>query len=75
MMPQLVPPEFACSDIGERTLHLHYRSQRPGLVPFVEGLLDGLGELFHVKVHSRRMPVLSEGPGHAVLHVEWSQPI
>jgi len=73
MMPQLVPPEFACTDVGERTLHLHYRSQRPGLAPFVEGLLDGLGERFHVEVRSRRVPARSDGPGHTVFDVSWSQ--
>jgi len=73
MMPQLVPPEFACSDVAERTLKLHYRSQRPGLAPFVEGLIDGLGELFKVAVECRRLVDESEGAGHTVFDVSWSK--
>ncbi len=71
MMPQLVPPEFACTDIGEGALRLHYRSQRPGLAPFVEGLVDGLGELFAVTVQCRPLPAASEGAGHTVFEVVW----
>jgi hypothetical protein len=74
MMPQLVPPEFACTDVRERALKLHYRSQRPGLAPFVEGLIDGLGELFRVEVRWRRLPGASDGPSHTVFDIGWSTP-
>ena len=73
IMPQLVPPEFACSDVTDGALNLHYRSQRAGLAPFVEGLIDGLGELFRVRAVCRRLPAMSEGPGHTVFEVSWSQ--
>jgi hypothetical protein len=74
MMPQLVPPEFACSDVAERSLHLHYRSQRAGLAPFVEGLIDGLGDLFKVAVRCERLPHAADGPGHSVFAIGWSAP-
>jgi hypothetical protein len=71
MLPKLVPPEFDCTDVGEHALKLHYRSRRAGLLPFVEGLVQGLGELHRTRVHVTHLPELSTGPGHAVLQVEW----
>jgi hypothetical protein len=41
--PHLAPPIFGCTDVGPSSLVLHYESRRPGLVPFVVGLLKGLG--------------------------------
>lgn len=72
MMPQLVPPEFACTQVAEQSLLLHYRSQRPGLAPFVEGLVNGLGELFRVNVRCERVVHASEGPGHTVFALAWA---
>jgi hypothetical protein len=50
VLPQLDPPVFWCSDLTERSVHLHYRSHRTGLTDFVEGLLLGLGQYFQTPV-------------------------
>ena len=55
--PNLTPPSFWCSDVGDDTLTLHYQSQRDGLAPMVVGLLRGLGRMFDTEVtieHVRR---------------------
>jgi hypothetical protein len=71
MLPKLVPPEFDCTEVAEKSLNLHYRSRRDGLVPFVEGLLHGLAELFGTTVELTHRPDLSTGRGHAVIRVAW----
>ncbi|WP_373975546.1 heme NO-binding domain-containing protein [Chitinibacter sp. SCUT-21] len=48
--PHLQPPEFVCEAKQANSICVQYFSHRPGLAPFVTGLLFGLGELFHTKV-------------------------
>lgn len=49
-MPALRPPSFACDEVDERTLRVHYWSERQGLSPMVVGLLKGLGARFDLDV-------------------------
>jgi hypothetical protein len=71
MMPRLVPPEFACEETAGDRLVLHYRSSRAGLVPFVEGLIQGLAELYSVAAATHILDERSDGPGHTVFEVIW----
>ena len=48
--PKLAPPSFRCTDVTEGSVRLHYYSKRPGLAPFVVGLLKGLGKRFKVEL-------------------------
>lgn len=74
--PKAMAPEFACSDVRESALNLHYYSNRTGLNDYVEGLLIGLGTHYGVDV---RVRLLSEGPCddraqfdyHSVFDVAW----
>jgi hypothetical protein len=72
MMPRLVPPEFACDEINEGCLILHYRSTRAGLQPFVEGLIHGLADLYKVDAKTRLLPDVSDGAGHSAFEVVWT---
>jgi hypothetical protein len=49
LYPNLVPPRFAVTDRTERSLRLHYTSHRPGLTPFVEGLLSGIAKMYQTE--------------------------
>lgn len=49
-MPSLRPPSFACDEVDDRTLRVHYWSEREGLSPMVVGLLKGLGARFDLDV-------------------------
>ena len=40
------PPSFTCTDVTPTSLVLHYHSTRAGLLPFVVGLVKGLGAYF-----------------------------
>lgn len=50
MMPEFQPPKFNVSEPDASTLLLEYHSQRPGLAPMVEGLLEGLALKFGNKI-------------------------
>jgi len=71
IFPNLEPPRFVCSDATPTNLRLHYYSDRPGLAPFVLGLVDGLGEMFNTRVEVRHE--VSRGPesDHDVFYVSW----
>jgi len=54
----LKPPSFEVTTLEDGVLEVRYRSHRPGLAPFVVGLIEGVGERFDTKVdvtlvHSR----------------------
>lgn len=63
-LPELKPPSFRCSDVGESQLTLHYYSHRSGLQPFVVGLLKGLGERFQLRVEAELVKPRGEGQDH-----------
>ena len=49
-MPNLRPPTFKLSEESEGTVRLHYFSERPGLAPFVIGILKGLAEFYEQQI-------------------------
>ncbi len=62
--PALRPPSFRASDRTERSLRLHYFSERVGLGPMVVGLLRGLGKHFGTNVDIRHERRKDEGDDH-----------
>lgn len=66
--PQLVPPSLRLERCEPP--RLHYRSKRPGLSPFVEGLLLGLADFYDESIKVRALPDESEGEGHVVFELE-----
>lgn len=71
IFPHLQPPEFACSDVEERSLRLHYQSHRAGLAPFVRGLITGLGQLFDTVVEVTHAADKSAGADHDEFIIRW----
>jgi hypothetical protein len=49
-LPGIQPPSLLCEELGAGRLLVRYWSPRPGLAPMVPGLLDGLGEIFGLRV-------------------------
>jgi hypothetical protein len=72
IFPNLRPPRFECSDFTERSLKLHYFSHRPGLQPFVVGLMQGLGKMFKTPVTVRLAEAKANGADHDVFDVTWT---
>lgn len=71
VLPHLQPPEFACSDVAERSLRLHYRSGRAGLAPFVLGLVKGLGQIYETAVEVEPVASKAAGADHDEFLVRW----
>ena len=72
IFPRLQPPRFKVSDVAEQSLHLHYFTHRAGLVPFVIGLLKGLGKMFNTPV--KNVTLISsreQGAAYDTFLVEW----
>ena len=69
--PDSQPPMFETEHVGPRELHLHYRSDRPGLLPFVLGLLDGLAKHFEQPLTIEIVSTREEGHDHDTIYVGW----
>ena len=72
IFPKLQPPRFTISDVTEHSLNLHYFSDRPGLTPFVVGLLKGLGKMFGSPIGVQILETKATGADHDVFHADWS---
>jgi hypothetical protein len=70
ILPKLKPPRFRVSDVSERSLVLHYMTHRPGLAPFVEGLLSGLAQMYNTPVSVTQIARVGE-QGHDQFLVRW----
>lgn len=69
--PESEPPTFETEHVGPQELHLHYRSHRPGLLPFVLGLLQGLSEHFEQPITIEVVSTRDEGHDHDTILVAW----
>ncbi len=74
IFPGLQPPQFEVVSEAPGQLTLAYRTRRPGLEPFVEGLLAGLGRHFRVDLAVTRSGQPADGPEGERFLVTWSQP-
>lgn len=65
-----VPPEFRVEELDPPRYRIHYMSKRKGLIPFVNGLLQGLATRFdsQLEIHSCEERDAGEGT-HAVYEV------
>lgn len=71
IFPNLQPPRFECRDFADHSLKLHYFSHRPGLAPFVVGLMRGLGLMFKTPVTVSLVEAKAQGADHDVFTVAW----
>lgn len=71
IFPHLSPPDFACSDLLDQSVRMHYRSERAGLAPFVRGLFLGLGQMFATPVSVEHAVKKGEGSDHDEFIVRW----
>lgn len=69
--PKLEPPHFAVSERQPDSLVLHYHSHRPGLTPFVEGLIQGLAKMFSTPATVTLLRSRDRGDDHDAFHIRW----
>jgi hypothetical protein len=62
-------PSFVVKDQGPDEMQVHYYSSRPGLAPFVQGLLEGLGPVFRCEVQATIESTRADGHDHDTFHV------
>jgi Haem-NO-binding len=62
-------PSFVVSDKGPDEMLVRYYSSRPGLAPFVQGLLEGLGPVFSCQVQATIESTRADGQDHDAFHV------
>lgn len=62
--PEVKPPNFEVIRLDDGRLKLIYNSTRPGLLPFIFGLLDGLAERFNVKTDVQYLGLDKTGINH-----------
>ena len=72
IFPHLNPPRFLCSDVGENSLKLHYFSDRRGLAPFVNGLIQGLSQYFSTPVEVKQISDWSDAGEHDIFEIRWA---
>jgi hypothetical protein len=72
IFPHLNPPRFLCSEVAANSLNLHYYSDRPGLAPFVRGLVKGLGQHYKTEVTVEQTGFRGPDLDHDVFKVNWS---
>lgn len=60
----LQPPSFRFDTLNERTVRMHYHSERKGLCPLVEGLMGGLAERFNTHVEVEHPVCSRKGANH-----------
>lgn len=74
IFPKLRPPRFECTEVTGNSLRLHHFTERPGLAPFVVGLVQGLGKMFGTPATVRLVASRTEGADHDEFTVEWTSP-
>jgi len=71
--PYLDPPTFRCSAITESSLVLGYSSRRTGLIPFVVGLIKGLGQRFDTPLRVTLLP--AKPTGEQEFLIDWGSTV
>jgi hypothetical protein len=69
--PKLTPPEFSVTHITDRSLHLHYYSQRPGLREFVHGLLQGIATWYKIDATIELLRSRQDNSDHEEFRITW----
>lgn len=67
--PEINAPTFTCDQVAAGEYHLHYHSQRTGLLPMVIGLVKSLAESFGEAVEISRLQTRATGHDHDVLRI------
>lgn len=72
VFPNLTPPRFICEPISDCSMRVHHLTGRPGLAPFVKGLLQGLGKRFQITTVVDLVKSREAGSEHDVFEVHWT---
>lgn len=65
----ITPPEFKVEQLDGNAYRLHYYSTRPGLTPFMQGLLEGLSELYETQSQIQCTGSRADGLDHDIFEI------
>lgn len=71
--PGVTMPQFRCEDVAGGALRVHYFSPRPGLAPFVQGTLEGIGAMYGEVIQVTLVERREDGASHDVFLVEFPE--
>jgi hypothetical protein len=71
LFPGYRPPRFEVTDATADSITVHYYSERVGLVPFVTGLLAGIGDRFGEAVRVEHTGARGDGRDHDTFVMSW----
>lgn len=68
--PELTPPEFRITGIEEKSMVLHYRKRRPGMLQYVNGYVHALASLFKEDVTIAATPD-NDNNTELIFNINW----
>ncbi|MEY3417710.1 MAG: hypothetical protein RL060_1822 [Bacteroidota bacterium] len=71
MYPNISPPEFKIIVSGDRKVELHNYSTREGLTDFMNGLIAGMGKLYHENPVIQLKNGRTNGLDHEEIIINW----
>ena len=71
--PGVTMPQFRSEPAAGGALRVHYFSPRPGLAPFVLGVLEGIGAMFGEVIQVTQVERREDGAPHDVFLVEFPE--
>jgi hypothetical protein len=71
IFPNLSPPSFRCERVSDSSMRIHHFTHRPGLAPFVRGLLQGLGKRYRTEVIVDQVGSRESGSDHDIFDIRW----
>jgi hypothetical protein len=69
--PGVTMPQFRCDDAEGGSLLVHYFSPRPGLAPFVQGVLEGIGAMYGETIEVDQVEYKDRGASHDVFRIRF----
>ncbi len=69
--PGVNMPQFRCEDGAGGALLVHYFSSRPGLAPFVQGVLEGIGAMYGEAIEVDQVEHKDRGAAHDVFRIRF----
>jgi len=71
LYPNITPPEFKISVLGDRNIELHYYSTREGLTDFMHGLISGMGKMYNENPTITLKNSRANGLDHDEFSITW----
>ena len=69
--PELTPPQFRVSHLGNSSMHVHYFSKTKGITAFIKGYLKGLVSMFNESATVEFLQSRDNGNPQEIFKISW----